>query len=220
MINNKQVDIDFVILWVDGEDISWLKERNKYFIQNHQRAGGDANDGCRYRSNSDLLRFWFRGVEKYANWVHKIFFISCGQIPAWLDTNNPILEVVNHTDFMPAEFLPTFNNRPIHFNLHRIKNLSEHFVLFDDDMYILNPVYSDCFFRGGFPVLQAHLGYINKGNSNWNRVLWNDYGIVNSNFNIGEQICNFRYKWFNVKELGVLHAVYNYLCYHNQGTLL
>lgn len=221
MINNKQIDIDFVILWVDGEDASWLAEREKYLTQIHTQdiIDEDANGDCRYRSNSDLLRYWFRGVEKNAPWVRRIFFISCGQIPEWLNTNNPALEIVDHKNFMQEEFLPTFNCRPIHFNLHRIKDLSEHFVLFDDDMFLLNPILPDFFFRDGYPTLQTYLGYINKGNDNWSRVLWNDYGIVNSFFNIDKQLWKFRCKWFNIKKLGFSYAAYNFLCYCINKTL-
>lgn len=213
------MDIDFVLLWVDGDDPFWTKEKNKYSAETPNFIAGDVNGDSRYRGSDDLLRFWFRGVEKNAPWVHKIFFVSCGQIPEWLDTSHPKLEIVNHKDFIPKEFLPTFNNRPIHFNLHRIKNLSEHFVLFDDDTYLLNPVLPDVFFREGDPVLPAYLGYLNKGADHWNRILWNDYGVINSSFNIKKSIWNNRRKWFDFKRLGFSYAAYNFLCYLVNKTL-
>ena len=213
------MDIDFVILWVDGTDPEWLKERKRYSTHIKCRETDDANGECRYRGNDDLLRFWFRGVEKNAQWVHKIFFVSCGQVPAWLETSHPTLEIVNHKDFIPKEYLPTFNCRSIQFNLHRIRNLAEHFVLFEDDVFLLNTVRPEAFFREENPVLQTYLGYINKGNDNWNRVLWNDYGIVNSHFNIGKAIWKNRHKWFSIKQLGLSYAAYNYFCYRINKTL-
>lgn len=215
---NTKMDIDFVILWVDGADPAWLKEKEKYssLIKPWET---DANGICRYRGSDELLRFWFRCVERNASWVHKVFFISCGQIPAWLNTEHPRLRIVDHKDFIPEEFLPTFNCRPIHFNLHRIKDLSEHFVLFDDDTFLLNTVDPAFFFRDGDPVLNTYLGYLNKGNDNWSRVLWNDYGVVNKYFNITKSIWDNRQKWFNIKELGLSYAVYNFLCYRVNKTL-
>lgn len=213
------MDIDFVLLWVDGADPAWLEERKRYSGQIEFQAADDVNGDCRYRGSDDILRFWFRGVERNAQWVHKIFFVSCGQIPAWLDTNHPALEIVNHKDFIPQEFLPTFNCRPIHFNLHRVKNLSEHFVLFDDDMFLMSTLHPEDFFRDENPVLHTYLGYINKGNDNWSRILWNDYGIVNSHFNIGKAIWKNRRKWFNIKQLGLSYAAYNYFCYRINKTL-
>ena len=212
--------IDFVILWVDGKDPLWNEERNKYVsCCQLPQALDDANGECRYRGEEELLRFWFRGVEKNAPWVHKIYFISCGQIPSWLNTTHPNLRIINHTDFIPEEFLPTFNNRPIHFNLHRIKDLSEHFVLLDDDTFLLNEVKPDMFFRKGEPVLQTYLGYLNKGNNNWNRVLWNDYALINTHFNVAETIWKNRRKWFNIRQLGFAYAAFNYFCFRINKTI-
>ncbi|MBQ6357217.1 MAG: capsule biosynthesis protein CapK, partial [Solobacterium sp.] len=32
-----------------------------------------------------LFKYWFRGVEKFAPWVNKIYFITWGHVPTWLD---------------------------------------------------------------------------------------------------------------------------------------
>ena len=213
------MDIDFVLLWVNGEDPAWRKEKNKYADILLPLVDDDANGDCRYRGGDDLLRFWFRGVENNAPWVHKIFFISCGQVPSWLNVEHPTLMVLDHKDFIPADFLPTFNNRPIHFNLHRIDELSEHFVLFDDDTYLLNHVSPDDFFHDGFPLLQTYLGYLNKENNSFSRVLWNNYGVINNHFNIGNAIWKNRIKWFNIKKLGLSYALYNFFCYRVNKTL-
>ena len=213
-------DIDFVILWVDGEDPEWRQERSRYatplLLSNPE---DDANGDCRYRGSDDLLRFWFRGVEKNAPWIRKLFFVSCGQVPTWLNTDHPGLQIVNHKDFIPEEYLPTFNCRPIQFNLHRIKDLSEHFVLFDDDVFSINPLSPDMFFRDGQPLLHTYLGYMNTGMDNWSRALWNDYSIVNRMFNIRKAIWENRRKWFNVRKLGLSYAAYNYLCFRVNKTL-
>lgn len=62
--------IDFVIAWVDGNDPKWKKEREKYM----PKSGNDARD-VRYR-DWDNLKYWFRGVEKFAPWVNKIHFVT------------------------------------------------------------------------------------------------------------------------------------------------
>lgn len=213
------MDIDFVLLWVNGEDPAWRKEKNEYADILLPFVDDDANGDCRYRGGDDLLRFWFRGVENNAPWIHKIYFISCGQVPSWLNVRHSNLVVLDHKDFIPKEFLPTFNNRPIHFNLHRIKDLSEHFVLFDDDTYILNSISPEDFFHNGLPLLQTYLGYLNKGNDSFSRVLWNDYAVINSHFNIERSIWKNRKKWFSIKDLGLSYALYNFLCYRVNKTL-
>ena len=86
---NKNEKIDFVILWVDGNDPNWLEEKNKYI-----GIKGDSNIN-RFR-NCDNLQYLFRGIEKYAPWVNKVFFITWGHLPKWLNTNNEKLEIVKH----------------------------------------------------------------------------------------------------------------------------
>ncbi len=126
--------IDFVLLWVDGNDSVWQQQKNLYLSQEISVPLGDANGNCRFRDHG-LLRYWFRSVERFAPWVNKVFFVTCGQKPEWLDESYSKLCLVNHKDFIPAEYLPTFHSNTIELNLHRIDTLSEHFVLFNDDMF-------------------------------------------------------------------------------------
>lgn len=135
--------IDFVITWVDGADEQWLKDKEKY-------TGNDiSKDACRYR-DWDLLRYWFRGVEKFAPWVNKIHFVTYGHLPVWLNTEHPKLNIVNHWDFIPYKYLPTFNSHTIELNLHRIKGLSDKFVYFNDDIFLTNYVEAEDFFVGDY----------------------------------------------------------------------
>ena len=140
------MDIDFVLAWVDGSDNEWQKEKAQYCGKNTSEDGREE----RYR-DWDILKFWFRGVEKYASWVNKIFFVTWGHLPSWLDTHNPKLEIVNHASYIPGQFLPTFNSHTIELNFHRIKGLSEQFVYFNDDFFITNPVKQEDFFINGVP---------------------------------------------------------------------
>lgn len=130
-------DIDFVMAWVDGADPAWRQERDAY-AGNKGRSAASSGD-ARYR-DWELLRFWFRGVERFAPWVRRIHFVTWGHLPEWLDTANPKLAVVNHRDFIPQEYLPTFSANPIELNFHRIQGLSEQFVYFNDDVFLLRPV--------------------------------------------------------------------------------
>ena len=108
--------IDFVVTWVNGSDESWIKERAKYLPQTKEQ---DLRGVQRYR-DWDLMRYWFRGVEKYASWVHKIYFITCGQKPEWLNLDCPKLKLIKHSDYMPKDALPTFNSNAIEMRIHNI----------------------------------------------------------------------------------------------------
>ena len=142
--------IDFVITWVDSEDPKWQREKEKYSPKKSFSASFD-NRKERYR-DMGTLKYFFRAIDKYAPWVNKVYFVTCGQKPQWLDENCEKLVLVNHSDYMPQDCLPTFNSNAIEASLHRIEGLSEHFVYFNDDMFIVNPVSPEDFFRNGLPV--------------------------------------------------------------------
>ena len=145
--------MDFVIPWVDGNDLEWQKEKCKY-------SASGQGDFCPARFRDwEILRYWFRGVEKFAPWVDKIHFITCGHVPEWLNLNHPKLHFVKHEDYIPSKYLPTFNSHTIEHNIHRIPGLSEQFVYFNDDMHIVAPVKESDFFVRGRPCDEANMVY-------------------------------------------------------------
>ena len=141
----KREPIDFVITWVDGNDLAWRDEKRKY-----SKAKDDDDREERYR-DWGILKYWFRGVEKYAPWVRKVHFVTWGHVPEWLNVEHAKLHIVSHEDFIPQEYLPTFNANPIEIFLHQIEDLSECFVYFNDDMFCINKVEPEDFFVGGKP---------------------------------------------------------------------
>lgn len=138
--------IDFVIAWVDGSDPAWRAEKAHY----KGEPLGEDDRNVRYR-DWDNLHYWFRGVEKYAPWVNKVHLLTWGHVPQWLQLEHPKLHVVNHKDFIPAEYLPTFSSHPIELNMHRIPGLAEQFVYFNDDFFLTAPVEPTDFFVNGLP---------------------------------------------------------------------
>ena len=168
--------IDFVIPWVDGNDPLWIADKNKY---SPAQLADDRN--VRYR-DWGLLRYWFRAVEKNAPWVNKIFFVTWGHVPDWLDVNNEKIVVVNHKDYIPREYLPTFSSHPIELNLHRIKELSEHFVYFNDDVYLTNKVTPEDFFVDGLPCDCLVESAITPRIGEFSSILCETVGVINKHF--------------------------------------
>lgn len=195
--------IDFVLPWVDGNDPEWINEKKKFQELDHNVSLSlDANNNCRYRDNG-LLKFWFRGVERFAPWVNHIYFVTCGQKPEWLNINHSKLTFVTHKDFIQHEYLPTFNANTIEMSFHRIEGLSEHFVYFNDDMFLLRPIGEELFFKNGCPVLDTRFSYPPKRvEHNWELLLTNDYYIVNKSFSPIKSVWKNRKKWFNLPALG------------------
>ena len=125
--------IDFVIPWVDDSDPVWRAKKEKYTGIMSQVG----NEEARYR-DWDTLKYWFRGVEKFAPWVRNVYFITDDQVPEWLNLDNPKLKWVKHSDYIPEEYLPTFNSHVIEWNMHRIPDLAENFVYFNDDVFLID----------------------------------------------------------------------------------
>ena len=186
------MQVDFVIPWVDGSDPEWLKLRNRY------STSDDCTHDCRFR-DWGILKYWFRAVETYAPWVNRIFFVTSGQIPGWLNTDHPKLRIISHKDYIPAEYLPTFSSHTIELNLHRIADLSEHFVYFNDDMFLNAPVKESDFFHNGLPkdiaVLSAFAPY--SSNCSYTHAICNVMSFLNRNFDKHKIIANNPELWFS-----------------------
>lgn len=187
--------IDFVVTWVDGNDPAWQKERAEYFGEAELKISG--NGVCRYRDWASF-RYWFRAVAEFAPWVRYVHLVTWGHVPAWLNRECPRLKIVNHRDFMPEEFLPTYNCNSLELNLFRIPGLSEHFVYFNDDMLLARPVSPGDFFENGMP---KHTGiaipWVNRDNEIPYHLFFNGFGLANKKNNVTDCIRRHPEKFFS-----------------------
>lgn len=146
-------DIDVIITWVDGNDPVWGSDYARY---KGQKRG-------RFR-DLGVLKYIFRGIELNMPWVKKIHFVTNGQLPNWIDLNNPKLRFHKHEDFfIYKDALPVFNSNAIEMNFSNIDELAEKFIIFNDDTMILKPLPEERFFRNGIPVDYCKLSYPRKG---------------------------------------------------------
>lgn len=185
-------DIDFVILWVDGNDPDWIADKNKYY-----KGELNQNKASNYR-DWGTLKYWFRGIEKYAPWVRKVHFVTYGHLPPWLDLSNPKLHIVRHADMIPPDCLPTFSANAIELNINRIEGLSERFVYFNDDTFIINPMTPGDFFKNGLPIDSAVLSATipSVRNEIFTYILFNDLLLVNLHFT-KRDLYRHSSKWLN-----------------------
>lgn len=138
-------NIDIVITYVDGNEKKWQQKRTQYECSRNGDAGA-----ARYR-DWENLQYIFRGIEKYAPWVRKVFLVTDHQAPEWINKECGKLVLINHEDYIPEEFLPTFNTNVIENNFHRIEGLSERFIVLNDDFFLMNELKPDDFFYQGKP---------------------------------------------------------------------
>lgn len=181
-------DIDFVLLWVNGADPKWRQELSKYA----PKEEGDKSEE-RFR-DWDNLQYMFRIFEKFTPWVRKIHFVTWGHLPKWLNVNHPKLNIVNHKDFLDKENLPVFNSRAIECNLHRINELAEHFVYFNDDMFLLREVNPGYFFVEGLPCDLFALNVISTDITAHMKI--NNIKVLSNHFEKKEVLLRSFRKWF------------------------
>lgn len=142
--------MDAIISYVNNQDIEWQKELSLY-------RNEDVNSK-RYRDYG-LLKYLLRGIDKFMPFVDRVFLIVArqSQIPNWVSNK---LNIVLHKDYIPNEFLPTFNSSTIEAFLPLIKNLSEEFIYFNDDMFPISVGGKDNFFINHKPVIRTQkLGF-------------------------------------------------------------
>lgn len=173
VIQKSDQPIDIVLCWVDG-DAPEMKVKREAFLsgsveKRQESIGGDT----RYR-NIGEIKYCIASINIFASFIRKIFIITDRQQPDIapyledLSINNPIpVEIVDHSVIFNGyeEYLPTFNSRSLETLLWRIPDLSEKFILMNDDFAFIDRVSPEDFFIGSksicygdwYPTLWAEL---------------------------------------------------------------
>ena len=197
-----ETQIDFVVTWLDASDPEWQKS---YAMYSPNAKSGISK--ARFRE-MDTFRYWFRAVERYAPWVHKVFLVTNGKFPDWINKDNPQLVLVKHEDFMPEECLPTFNSCAIELHLHKIKGLSEQFVYFNDDVFLNAPIKPSYYFKEGLPCDMNKETCFNvpiytpEDRYSIYMQMIADLGVINGDFNRWRTVLQSPWRWFGL-HLGI-----------------
>ena len=139
--------VDVVFTWVDDKDPEWVARYNDCRETYSGESGLHAKDPARF-SNHDELKYSLRCVLKYLPWVRNIFIVTDNQHPAWVDEHyDKRVKIVDHQNIIPAQYLPTFNSHVIEAHLHKIDGLAEHFIYFNDDVFVARPLPVGHFFK-------------------------------------------------------------------------
>lgn len=149
--------VDIVYTWVDGQDPEWIKVRNEWASKEGKaQIGSDAHSDARFRDNQEL-RYSLRSLNQFVPFVRHIYIVTCGQRPKWLK-DHPKISFVTHEEFFKNKsHLPTFNSHAIESNLHRIKNLSEHYIYMNDDFFFGREVSFEDFYSPNGDKVKIYL---------------------------------------------------------------
>ena len=157
--DTKETPIDAVILWVDGNDEIY-KEKMLPYIENKAKVNTE-----RFRTRYDQvneIKFTIDSILKFAPYIRNVFIITDNQTPSFLKEDEYInryekIKIIDHSVIFKGheDHLPTFNCRPIETCMHRIPELAEHFIYFNDDFFLINKTTPEDFFKNGLPILRG-----------------------------------------------------------------
>lgn len=203
-MNQPNFPIDFVVTWVDSSDINWQKKKSAYLAKNKILTEApiedvDYNGEDRYREVG-LFKYWFRSIEINAPWVRKIFVVTDNQKPKFLDTKSSKIVLVDHKELIEPSFLPTFDSNTIDLNIHKIDGLAEHFVYFNDDIYINRPLKKSDFFSEDGQAMDTIGQSIIQPTENFDHNIVNNVAQINNMFSKRRFIEQQWKKLFNPKQ--------------------
>lgn len=139
--------IDLVYSWVDASDENWLDKKRSYEeTSKHDKFELYAKEDSRFVSHDEIY-YSLKSVEKYMPWVNKIYIVTDRQKPKIPESISKKVLIIDHKDIIPEQFLPTFNSHVIECYIHKIPNLSEHFVYLNDDFFVARPLKPQHFFN-------------------------------------------------------------------------
>ena len=155
------MQVDAVITWVDGNDTNWQDKLNI-----HSETKIDFNkkkESVRYNSIGEI-NIAIKSIIKHASFVKNIFLITDNQVPDLFEElkslalkNDINLEILDHQVVFKGyeQFLPSFNSCSIGCMLFRIPNLSNHFIIFNDDVFLMRKTCITDFFINDSPIVRG-----------------------------------------------------------------
>nr|Q9RGR0.1 RecName: Full=Capsular polysaccharide phosphotransferase LcbA; AltName: Full=Stealth protein LcbA [Neisseria meningitidis]AAF21950.1 LcbA [Neisseria meningitidis]AEQ62071.1 LcbA [Neisseria meningitidis]CCP19790.1 capsule phosphotransferase [Neisseria meningitidis] len=138
--------IDVVFTWVDNSDTQWQQRHQQYC---HAASPNNlySNDETRFANHNELY-YSLHSVRSFLPWVNHIYIITDSQTPKWFKSAEyPNVSIIDHSEIIDKQYLPTFNSHVIEAHLHNIPNLSEHFIYFNDDVFVARPLHREHFFH-------------------------------------------------------------------------
>ena len=161
--------IDAVVTWVDGRDAAWRAAAATAYAQDRSRDGTVGHAPSREPEpdppgGRDELYYNVRSVARFMPWVRTYHVVTARpHVPGWWPADGRLgnlrLALVHHDQIAPAgHTLPTYSSGAIQRWIHRIPDLAEQFVLFDDDFFVGQPMAPKDFFTPGtgLPVVRMY----------------------------------------------------------------
>lgn len=156
--------IDIVIPWVDGNDPAHRARRIEAMGGDVSQLADDVGGDTRYASMGEL-RWVLGSINRFAPWVRRVFIVTDRQTPAnelkWVEERferRVPVEIIDHSVIFRGyeNLLPVFNCGSIETMLWRIPGLSERYIYFNDDTFLMSEMKPDDWFEGDKLICHGH----------------------------------------------------------------
>ncbi|XP_074024936.1 N-acetylglucosamine-1-phosphotransferase subunits alpha/beta [Numenius arquata] len=132
---------------IDGKELTLNSAYLLWDLSSVSQSKQDEDISASRFEDNEELRYSLRSIERHAPWVRHIFIVTNGQIPSWLNLDNPRITIVTHQEiFQNVSHLPTFSSPAIESHIHRISGLSQKFIYLNDDVMFGKDVWPDDFY--------------------------------------------------------------------------
>jgi len=174
--------------------------------------GDETSDDIRL-SNNNELKYSLRSIDLHAPWVNKIYILMNPpkKPPSWIKDYKKIV-IVDHTETFPDErYLPNTNSNAIETTIVNIKGLSEHYIYFNDDIFLGKKIkYTEFFTSDGKAFVDKYSMETNQilKDPNYN-VLGLDYPVTGHRMHKHVPITQIKsmVKEFNEKYSDYIHWI-------------
>ncbi|MCO8114357.1 stealth family protein [Acinetobacter lwoffii] len=166
--------IDFVIAWVDGNDVKHRLKRQQF--QSTNIVKGSAEE-TRFASNDEIY-FSIASILKYVPYFGTIYIITDEQQPAHIHDffeqglcAPEQIKIIDHRTIFAGheQYLPTFNSLSIETMLWNIPGLSKYFIYLNDDFFFNASSELDDFLVGDHIKVYGH---------------WENNSLIKAKFNL------------------------------------
>ena len=159
--------IDMVFTYCDGTDPKFIEEK-KQFLKEKDKVN---NLPVRF-ININEITYSVRSVLKFMPWINMIYIITNKQIPPV--ELNPKVKIIDHTEIIPKQYLPTFNSDVIESFIHNIPELSEIFMYNNDDTMHTRYVDISDILQGDKIIFRNYnrINEINKNNNEYKKRIY------------------------------------------------
>jgi hypothetical protein len=186
--------IDALFTWVDGNDDKWRATKREV----HRKLYGkphveNPRDPSRVDDGKDELYYSVHLATKFCPWLRRVWILTAKHHrPKWLGlprdaygsegasstVNGVKVTVVHHDRVFDPTCIPgpTFNSLVIESQIPHIAQLAEHFIMFNDDFFIGQPMTRQHFFKDdGTSVINLKdvTAYITSLQTMWGQFLRN-----------------------------------------------